>query len=383
MPLPATGLQLQHLLTPDAELKLGLAPVPIPKPADDEVVIRIEAAPINPSDVRAMIGPADISQMRVEGTGDATRLAIPFPPDAMRGLAGRVGKAMPAGIEGAGVVVAAGASPRAQELIGRVVAVAMFGGGMYAEYRVARIADLLVTKAGTTPAEAASSFVNPLTALAMVETLYREGHGGLVHTAAASNLGQMLNRLCIADGIPLVNIVRRESQAQLLKEMGAAHVALSTSASFIEDLKDSIAATNATLCFDAVGGGELVSQILDAMEAVQRDAMGAYDRHGSALNKQVFIYGLLAAGPTLLTHSYGSAWGVNGWLLPQFLARIGPAAAGRLKNRVANELTTTFASHYTRTISLREALDPDTIKAYCRHATGEKYLIAPLYAVSN
>lgn len=375
MPLPSTGLQLQSLVTPRNELQISLSPVAIPEPAADEVLIRVEAAPINPSDLNTMIGPADISQMRKEGGGNTSRICIPLSKAMMQDLAGRLGHPIPVGVEGAGTVVAAGVSAEAQALIGKVVAVS--GGAMYAEYRLAKVSDLLVAEPDTSPAEAASSFVNPLTALGMVETLYREGHAGLVHTAAASNLGQMLNRVCIADNIPLVNVVRKEAQATLLRDLGARHVVISGNPSFQQDLLGAIEATNATLCFDAIGGGEMTSNILDAMEKAQKRKMPTFDRYGSTVHKQVYIYGLLDTGQTNLTRAYGSSWGVGGWLLPQFLARIGQTASGRLRRRVARELTTTFASKYARTISLFEALEPDTITAFYRRTTGEKYLIAP------
>jgi NADPH:quinone reductase-like Zn-dependent oxidoreductase len=375
MPIPSSSLQLQTWLTSDAQLQLRLARVALAEPAPEEVVIRVEAAPINPSDIGAMFGPSDISRMRADGAGDTKQVAIPMPPQAMLAMAAKVGQPLSAGVEGAGIVVAAGSSAKAQMLLGKVVAVSI--GGMYAQYRVANVADLLVMKGGTTPVEAASSFINPLTALGMLETMRREGHSALVQTAAASNLGRMLNRVCLADGVPLVNIVRDDSQAKILKDMGAEHVLNSSSEDFPKALTVAIGATNATLCFHPIGGGKLVSQILTAMETVQTAKLRSYQRYGSGVHKQVYICGLLDSSPTELTHTFGLSWGVGGWLLPNFLAQIDPEASGRLQNRVVNELSTTFASHYTRTISLREALEPAIITAYCRRATGEKYLIAP------
>ena len=375
MSVPATSLQLQSCVTSDAQLRLRLANVSVAEPAAGQVVVRVEAAPINPSDLGAMFGLADISRMRADGTGNDVQVSIPIPAEAMTALSTRIGTASPAGVEGAGVVVAAGSSPEAQALMGRVVAVST--GAMYAQYRVANVADLLVLKEGTTPVEAASSFINPMTALGMVETLRREGHVGLVHTAAASNLGQMLNRICLADGIPLVNIVRNPAQVELLRAIGARHVVDSSGATFLKDLAEAIAATGATLCFDVVGGGQLLAQILTAMEAVQAARLAGYNRYGSPVHKQAYICGLLDTRPTELTHGFGMAWGVGGWLLPNFLNRIGREAAARLRDRVVEEITTTFASRYTRTISLREALDPAIIAACHRRATGEKYLIAP------
>lgn len=375
MPVPATSLQLQSLVTQGGQIQLTLARVPVRVPATDEVVIRVEATPINPSDLGLLLGPADVSRARSEGAGDEVRVEFPLPPQAMRMMAARVGRALPVGNEGAGVVVAAGSSPQAQELLGKVVALST--GSMYAEYRVAKVADLLVTKAGTTPVQAASCFVNPLTALGMIFTMRREGHTALVHTAAASNLGQMLNRLCMNEGIGLVNIVRGAAQAQVLKDIGAKHILESAAPNFMESLIAALEATEATLAFDAVGGGKLASQILTAMEAVQGKKLLAYNRYGSSVQKQVYIYGGLDIAPTELTRAFGMAWGVGGWLLPNFLGKIAAEEVKQLRQRVADELTTTFASHYTQTISLQEALKPEVIAAYNRRATGEKYLITP------
>ena len=375
MAVPATGLQLQSLVTQGGEVQLTLARVPVREPDVDEVVIRVEATPINPSDLGILLGPADVSRVRTEGSGDEVRVAFPLQPQGMRMMAARVGRALPVGNEGAGVVVASGSSPQAQELLGKVVAVST--GSMYAEYRVAKVADLLVTKGGTTSVQAASSFVNPLTALGMIATMRREGHSALVHTAAASNLGQMLNRLCINERIGLVNVVRGVAQAQVVKDIGAKYVVESAASTFMDDLIAAVEATEATLAFDAIGGGKLASQILTAMEAVQSKKLSAYNRYGSTVHKQVYIYGGLDVGPTELGRAFGMAWGVGGWLLPNFLSKIEPEAAKQLRQRVAEELTTTFASHYTKTISLQEALKPEVIAAYNRRATGEKYLITP------
>ncbi len=368
------GLELRTLVRQDGLLELSLAEVPVPEPGPDEIVVRVEASPINPSDLGLLIGPADLTTIKTSGTAERPVVTAALSPPAMRALAARVGESLPVGNEGAGVVVKAGASPEAQALLGRTVA--MIGGAMYAQYRRVRAADVLPLPADATAAEGASCFVNPLTALGMVETMRREGHTALVHTAAASNLGQMLVRICKADGVPLVNIVRSADQESLLRGQGAEHVLDSTASDFTARLVDAVAATGATLAFDAIGGGRLASQILSAMEqAANRGA--AYSRYGSNTYKQVYIYGGLDTGPTELARSYGMAWGVGGWLLTPFLGKIGPEAAQRLRQRVAAELKTTFASRYTAEIGLAEALDPQVIAAYARRATGEKYLINP------
>ena len=370
-----TSLQLRSLVKSSGELELSLAKVPVPEPGADEVVVQIEAAPINPSDLALLIGPADVSAAKVAGSGVDAVVTAPIAPAFMRALASRADESMPVGNEGAGKVVAAGASPEAQALLGKTVA--LIGGATYAQHRLAKAAEVVPLAPGVTAAEGASCFVNPLTALGMTETMRREGHTALVHTAAASNLGQMLNKVCIADGIGLVNIVRSAEQAKILKDIGAKHVVDSTSPSFMDELTDAIADTGATFAFDAIGGGKLASQILSAMEVAINRKATAYSRYGSSVHKQVYIYGGLDTRPTELARSYGLAWGVCGWLLTPFLAKIGAEAAGKLRARVAAELKTTFASHYTARISLTETLKPEIIAAYNRRATGEKYLIVP------
>jgi NADPH2:quinone reductase len=370
-----TGLQLRSLAKKSGELELSLASVAVPDPAPNEVVVRIEAAPINPSDLGLLLGPADMSTARPSGTADRPVVTVRIPDAALAGLAGRLDVSMPVGNEGAGVVIAAGSAAAAQALLGKTVAV--LGGAMYAQYRSLPAEQCLVLPAGATPAEGASCFVNPLTALGMVETMRREGHTALVHTAAASNLGQMLVRICLQDGVGLVNIVRKREQADLLKGIGAAHVCVTGSPTFSDDLTAALAATGATLAFDATGGGPLAGQILGCMEAALTAKAKTYSRYGSATHKQVYIYGSLDTGPTQFVRNFGMAWGMGGWLLPPFLQKIGPAGAQALRERVAAELKTTFASHYSREVSLAEALRLDHIAAYGKRATGEKYLINP------
>ncbi len=374
-PIPDTMRQLRSTVKADGTLALTLARVDVPTPRADQVLVRVEAAPINPSDLGLLFAGADMSQATVSGSGESPVVTAPLPPAAMPALAGRLDQPLPVGNEGAGVVVAAGASAAAQALLGKTVAV--LGGAMYAEYRCIDADQCLVLPEGATPRQGASCFVNPLTALGMVETMRLEGHRGLVHTAAASNLGQMLNRICLADAVPLVNVVRRPEQAALLKDQGATHVVDSSAPSFLDDLTEALADTGATLGFDAVGGGELAGQILACMERAAGRSAAEYSRYGSNVYKHVYIYGSLDRGPTILHRNFGMAWGVGGWLLPPFLERIGADAAGRLRARVAAEITTTFASHYTREASLPEVLSLDAIAAYGRQSTGEKYLVTP------
>jgi NADPH:quinone reductase-like Zn-dependent oxidoreductase len=370
-----TGLQLRSLIKASGELEVSLATVAFPEPAADEVVVRVEATPINPSDLGLLMGPADLSTAKASGTAAAPVITAQVPPAAMKAIAARIDQSMPVGNEGAGVVIKAGSFGAAQALLGKTVA--MIGGAMFAQYKVIKAADCLALPNGTTAAEGASSFVNPLTALGMVETMRREGHKALVHTAAASNLGQMLNRICLMDGIALVNIVRSEAQEKLLRGLGATHVCNSTAPTFIDDLTQALVETGATIAFDAIGGGPLAGQILTCMEAAANKTAKAYSRYGSSVHKQVYIYGSLDMRPVEISRAAGMAWGVGGWLLFTFLEKIGPARAQELRARVAAELKTTFASHYTRVVSLQEALSLDNIAVYAKRATGEKFLIDP------
>jgi len=369
---PGSGLQLRSLIKASGELEVSLAKVDIPDPAADEVLVRIEGSPINPSDLGLLLGAADLSTAK-GSAGPVLSATVPQP--FMRAMAGRLDESMPVGNEGAGTVVAAGSDPAAQALLGKLVA--GIGGAMYAQYRTLKAADVLPLPAGATAADGASCFVNPLTALGMVETMRHEGHTALVHTAAASNLGQMLNRICLKDGVQLVNIVRSAEQAKILTDIGATHVVDSSADSFLDDLTKALADTGATLAFDAIGGGKLAGQILGAMEVAANQRATVYSRYGSSVHKQVYIYGGLDTSPTVLNRSYGMAWGLGGWLLTPFLMKIGAAEGQKLRQRVADELKTTFASHYTAEIGLAEALDPAVASAYNRRATGEKYLINP------
>jgi NADPH:quinone reductase-like Zn-dependent oxidoreductase len=363
------------LIKNSGELEISLASVPTPEPSDDQVLVRVEASPINPSDFGLLVGAADMTTAKASGTKEAPVITAKVPEAAMKAMAGRLDQSMPVGNEGAGVVVKTGSSDVAKALMGKTVA--MIGGAMYSQYRCLKARDVLVLPDGTTPAEAASCFVNPLTALGMVETMRREGHKALVHTAAASNLGQMLNKICLKDGIGLVNIVRSPQQADILRKIGAKHIVDSTAPTFMDDLNHAVGETGATLAFDAIGGGELASQILTSMEIAANSDAKTYSRYGSSVHKQVYLYGGLAPGPVEINRNFGMAWGVGGWLLFLFLQKIGRADGERLRQRVAAELKTTFASHYTQVVSLQEALQLSNLAAYGKRATGEKYLINP------
>jgi NADPH:quinone reductase len=373
--LPDRALELRSLVTSHGTLELSLHDVQVPSPAGDEVLVRVEASPINPSDLGVLIAGADMSTATIAGTPERPVVTATLREAALEGLSARVDKPLPVGNEGAGIVVAAGSSPAAQALVGKSVGIA--GGGMYTQYRAVDAFACLVLPEGTTPKDGASSFVNPLTALGMLETMRREGHSALVHTAAASNLGQMLVKLCIKDGVPLVNIVRKPDQEDLLRSLGAVHVCNSASPTFSSDLVEALKATSATIAFDATGGGTLASQILSGMEQAANATAKEYSRYGSTVHKQVYIYGGLDTRPTTLTRDFGMAWGVGGWLLTPFLSSIGAEGFGRLRARVAAELTTTFASTYTREVSLAGMLRPDAFHAYVKRATGEKFLVTP------
>jgi NADPH:quinone reductase len=368
-------LQLRSIVRAGGELELSLAEVPMPQPKADEVVVRIDAAPMNPSDLMVLFGMADMSTAKARGTADRPVVTATVPPRMLPAVAGRLGESVPVGYEGAGVVVGAGGAPAAQGLLGKTVGV--IGGAMYSQYCAVNVAQCLPLPKGTTAAEGASWFVNPITSLGMIETMKREGHTALVHTAAASNLGQMLNKVCLKDGIGLVNIVRKPEQETLLRGLGAKHVCNSTLQNFLGDLTNALAETGATLAFDAIGGGKLAGQILMAMEAAVNRNAKEYNRYGSTVHKQVYIYGSLDRGATEFTRGFGMTWGMGGWLLFPFLEKVGAAEVERLKQRVASELKTTFASRYTREVSMSEALQLDAIAAYSKASTGEKYLVNP------
>jgi NADPH:quinone reductase len=373
--IPATALQLRSLVRADQAVELFLEAVEVPEPGPGQVVVRVEASPINPSDLGLLLAGADVTAAVSSGPADRPIVTAPLPDAAMRAVKARVGVPMPVGNEGAGTVVAAGSSAAARALLGK--SVAMVAGAMYAQYRCVDASQCLELPEGTTAIDGASCFVNPLTALGMVETMRLEGHAALVHTAAASNLGQMLNRLCIEEQVPLVSIVRRHEHEELLRSAGATHVCNSTSPVFMDELTAAVTATGATLAFDAIGGGKLASQILTCMEAAASATAGSYSRYGSAVHKQVYLYGSLDRGPTELTRNFGMAWGIGGWLLTPFLQKIGPEGMQRLRSRVAAGLTTTFASSYAGQVSLAGALQPDAMAAYARQETGSKYLIIP------
>ena len=369
-----TGRALRSTVQEDGTLKLSLEPVVIGDLAADEIVVRVEAAPINPSDLGLLLGPADVGSMRVAGGSDRPQLVFDIPEARRAGLAVRIGKSLAVGNEGAGTVVAAGSD--SQDWIGRRVG--LIGGGMYADLRKIRTRDALPLPDGVTPAQAAALTVNPMTALGFVETARAEGHSAIVHTAAASSLGQMLQRICANDGIGLVNIVRSQEQVALMQDLGATHVLNSRDDDFRHRLVDAITETGATVAFDAIGGGSLGSDIMRAMERSAAQRMTEYSPYGSTTFKQLYIYGALDLSPTTLDRlSFGFQWSVSGWLLTPFLQKAGPETVARLRKRVFDELTTTFATHYTRTIGLAEALDPAVVKAYERKATGEKFLIDP------
>ena len=370
-----SGLQLRSLIKKSGELEISLLKVPTPEPGPDEVVVRVEATPINPSDLGLLTGAADLSTVKLSGSKETPVITAKVPEAGMKAMAGRLDESMPVGNEGAGVVVKTGSSDAAKALMGRTVS--MIGGAMYAQYRCLRVNECMPLPAGTTAAEGASWFVNPLTALGMTETMRREGHKALVHTAAASNLGQMLNKICLKDGIGLVNIVRSKEQSDLLRKLGAKHVVDSSAPSFMDDLTNALVETGATIAFDAIGGGKLAGQILTGMEAAINKTAKAYSRYGSNVHKQVYIYGTLDPRPVEINRAFGMAWGVGGWLLFPFLMKVGPVEGQKLRERVVSELKTTFASHYTKVVSLQEALDLANLSVYAKRATGEKFLINP------
>ena len=369
--------EIRSMVTSDGNIEISIANVDMPIPGDDEVLIEVHAAPINPSDLGLLLSfAADLSTINVSGSGDETVTSMKIHPALMGAMKPRIDESMPVGNEGSGIVIDAGAN--AKELIGKTVGLA--GGSMYSQYRCVPAANCLVMEEGTSPAEAASSFVNPLTALAFIETMKMENHTAIVHTAAASNLGQMLVKICKDDDIPLVNIVRKQEQVDILKGIGAIHVCNTSDSNFMESLVSALVTTGATLGFDATGGGnggELPGQILAAMEVAANKTAKEYSRYGSDTYKQVYIYGGLDQSPTILKRSYGMSWGLGGWLLTPMIGRIGMEKFQAMRARVAKEIKTTFASTYANEVSFEEMLQPEIIKSYAKQATGQKYLVNP------
>ena len=370
-----TGLQLRSTVKEDNTLEITLVDMAVPEPGPDEVLVQVEATPLNPSDLALLFGPADLTTIRVSGTAEQPVVTADIPAALMKMVAGRIGQSMPVGNEAAGTVIGAGASDAAQALVGKRVGI--IGGAMYSQYRCVNAFMCLELEQGTTAAEGASCFVNPLTALAMVETMRMENHTALVHTAAASNLGQMLNRICMNEDVALVNIVRKVEQETILKAMGAKYIVNTTSDNYYDDLTDALAETGATLAFDATGGGKLAGQILSCMEAAALRSMTEYNGYGSDVFKQVYIYGGLDRNPTTLTRNFGFSWSLSGFLLTPFLQKVGIEKSIQMRAKVAAEIKTTFASHYTKEVSLAEALSLEAMAVYGKQATGEKYLIKP------
>lgn len=371
--VPTTTRELRSTVNDDGSVTLAISESDVAAPGPDEVLVRIEAAPINPSDLGMLFAGADMSTAAASGTTDLPAVTAAI-ATGTAGLAGRLGQPMPTGNEGAGTVIAAGDSDAAQALIGTVVG--FISGSSYAQYRTLNVASCIPMHEGTSAQDAAAPFVNPLTALGMVETMRAEGHTGLVHTVGASNLGLMLNRICLADDVPLVNIVRKAEHVDLLLGEGAKHVVNSSAESFRDDLADALRATGATIAFDAIGGGDLASVLLTAMEKVASEG-DEFSRYGSDTHKQVYVYGGLDRGPTTLTRSFGMSWSIGGWLLTPFLMKAGQAKSDELRTRVADEITTTFASQYGMRLTLEQAVDPEQAKRYAKMATGDKALITP------
>ena len=369
--------QIRSIVTSEGNIEISIVKVDKPIPTDDEVLIEVHAAPINPSDIGLLLTFAgDLSNIDISESGDGLVASIKIHPGLMASMKPRLDKSLAAGNEGAGIVVDAGKNVK--ELIGKTVGLA--GGSMYSQYICVPAINCLVMEEGTTPKEAASSFVNPLTALSFIETMKMENHSAIVHTAAASNLGQMLVKICKDDGIPLVNIVRKQEQVDILKNIGAEYVCNTSDPDFMKTLVKAVVETGATLGFDATGGGnngELPGQILSAMEIAANKNSKEYSRYGSETYKQVYIYGGLDQSPSILKRSYGMSWGLGGWLLTPMLGKIGMDKFQIMRKRIAKEIKTTFASTYIQEISLEEMLQPEIINSYAKHKTGNKYLVNP------
>ena len=370
-----TARQLFSTVTADHELILSVEPLDVPEPGENEVVVQMEAVPINPSDLGVLVGPAELSTARRGEVDGHPALIADVHPGWRRLVAARVGKKLPVGNEGAGTVIAAGDGEAAQALLGRTVTAV--GGSMYRTHRVLDVRRVMPLPEGAAAAEGASLFVNPMTVQAFLTTMRDEGHEALIHTAAASNLGQMLAKLCGKEGVPLVAIVRREAQRKLLLDLGVPHVVDSSTETFFDDLVAAIAATNATLCFDAVGGGHLANTVLTAMEMAQRARGVRADLYGTPVHKQLYQYGRLDVSATKLTGGYGMYWGVGGWLLTPRLHALGRQRTRAMQQFAIDERNGIFASDYARTVGLLDLLDPDTMRSIDRKGTGGKALVDP------
>lgn len=373
---PQCGLQIHSRLGRDGTLCLSLDETVTPALESNEVLIAVEAAPINPSDLLTLFPGGEHGQLHAELVAGRPQLTTTLPPSVSEAFAGRFDMPLPVGLAGSGTVVAAG--DNAQSWLGQRVTALSLSLGFFSQYCKVTTAECAILPDNVSFEEAADVFCNPMTALGIVETVKLEGHAAFIHTAAASNLGQMLVKICREDGIELVNIVRRQEQVELLRDLGAKYICNSSAPGFAEDLVKAIEQTGAMLAFDAIGGGTMVHQLLSGMETAAAARLPVYSPYGSFENKQVYVYGRLDRSPMYIEHGdYGVLWGVQGWVLPIVQQQIGQQRVEALKERILAGLQSTFASRYCRQLSLAEALDPATIQAYCRQSTGEKFLIRP------
>jgi len=368
--MTTTGKQLFTTLTADGKLTLEITEETFPEPTGNQVLVKMEAAPINPSDLAILTSAADFENADYSPGKVVADMPEPF----LSGQKGRHGQRLPAGNEGAGEVIATGASDMAKALMGQRVA--CVPGNAFSQYALADA--MMCLPLGEHSSEVgASSFVNPMTALGFVETARMEGHEAIAHLAAASNLGQMLNRICQEDGMKLVNIVRRKEHVDLLKGLGASHVVNSSDDDYMAQLRSAISETGAFLGFDPIGGGQNTDHVLKAMEQVASSQMSEFSRYGSNQDKKMYMYGRLDLSPTILTPSYGLQWCVQGWLLTPFLQKAGMETVVKMRTRVQENLTTTFASSYKAKVMLEGMLEKDAITDYRQMKTGEKYLVTP------
>lgn len=368
--MTTTGKQLFTTLSADGKLTLELSEETFPEPTGNQVLVKMEAAPINPSDLAILTSAADFENAEYAPGKVVADMPEPF----LSGQKGRHGQRLESGNEGAGTVVATGDGDMAKALMGQRVA--CVPGHAFSQYAIADA--MMCLPLGEHSSEVgASSFVNPMTALGFVETAKAEGHDAIIHLAAASNLGQMLNKICLEDGMKLVNIVRKESHVELLKGIGATHIVNSSDDDYMSQLRAAISETGAFLGFDPIGGGQNTDHVLKAMEQVAAGQMDEYSRYGSNQDKKVYMYGRLDLGPTILTPSYGLQWCVSGWLLTPFLAKAGMETVIKMRTRVQQNLTTTFASSYKAKVDLEQMLTKEAILDYRQMKTGEKYLVTP------
>ena len=366
--------QLITTLSLTGTLSLSLQNTELPPLGAEDILLQVQAAPLNPSDMSFMFTQADLSTLTFDYDASTPCVSMQLPDIIDKRHQHRVEQTLPCGYEGAGVIIEVGSS-LSRELIGRTVSCAI--GGMYADYKVSPLNAVIVMPEGVTPMQAAAAFVNPMTVLAMLETRRLHQHKALVHTASASNLGKILIRCCKQQSIPLVNLVRNSNQIPALMSLGADIVLDTSDEDFAVQLYDAISQYEPTACFDPIAGGDLLSHVMSTMERVFIDKQQQFSHYGSGVFKQGFVYGHLDNAPLRFTHQIGFSWSLRGWLLGDVLPTLSAECITNMKKSIQSEITTTFASEFNTTITLADILNPVQIATYTAARSNEKFLVVP------